>query len=356
MGATVDNELDQSKLEAFAGNLFGHTVGAVTIACIEMARRLGFYEHLSSRPAMSADTLSALANTNPRLTRELLDQQVSSSILTYDQQTDEYALSAEGAAVIADQHSPAWMMGAVMATCAMYLGHDKVESAFRGDGGMPWGDHAPCLFCGTGEFFRPVYEHSLIQQFMPALSGGEDRFSKGAVVADIGCGGGVSTLTLADAYPQSHFIGMDFHAPSIVEANEAAAEKGLSNAEFALATAKDYSGEYDLICFFDCLHDMGDPVGIASYARDHLKPGGSIMLIEPFAFDSRMQNHEGLGAAFFGFSSFFCVPCSLSQEVGRGMGSQSGEAGMRGVFEEAGFGKFSRIAETPNNIVYEATP
>jgi len=348
--------IDQAKVEDFANNLFGHAVGAVTIACVEMARRLGFYEHLASNSSMTADELSESAETNPRLTRELLDQQASAGILTYDQSTDGYSLSPEGAAVIADKHSPAWMMGAVMATCAMYLGHDKVEKAFRGDGGMPWGDHAPCLFCGTAEFFRPVYEHFLIPQFIPALSRGVERLKENAVIADVGCGTGVSTMKLAEAYPKSHFVGMDFHQPSIAEASQKASEMNLSNAEFVTASAKDYSGDYDLICFFDCLHDMGDPVGIASYAKERLKPGGSIMLIEPFAYDSRIQNHEAAGSAFYGFSSFFCVPCSLSQEVGRGMGSQSGEIGMRAVFEEAGYRSFKRVTETPNNIVYEATP
>ncbi len=348
--------IDQTKLEDFANNLFGHAIGAVTIACVEMGRRLGFYEHLANNSSLTANELSAVANTNRRLTRELLDQQASAGILNYDEETDEYTLSPEGAAVIADKHSPAWMMGSVMAIRAMYLGHDQVEEAFRGDGGMPWGDHAPCLFCGTAEFFRPVYEHFLVPQFMPAMSGGEKRFSENAVIADIGCGSGVSTMKLAESYPNSRFVGIDFHEPSIIEARKKALQMKLSNVEFTTASAKAYAGDYDLICFFDCLHDMGDPVGIAKYAKDHLKPGGSIMLIEPFAFDSRTQNHEAAGSAFYGFSSFFCVPCSLSQEVGRGMGAQAGEIGMRAVFDEAGYNSFTRVSETPNNIVYEATP
>ena len=350
----MSDEIDMEGVEAYAGALFGHAVGAVTIACSEMARRLGFYEHLSGSPGMTSDELASAAETHPRLTRELLDQQASVQMVTYNADKDTYALSPEGAMVVANKHSPAWMMGAVQAIGAMFMGHDQVEAAFRGDGGVAWGDQHPCLFEGTAEFFRPCYEHSLIQSFIPSLAGGIDRIASGAVVADVGCGGGLSTLVLAEAYPDSTFVGIDFHEPSIEMARSEAEKRGITNARFEVASGTTFEGSYDLVCFYDCMHDMGDPVGIASHAKTQLADGGSVMLIEPFAFDTRVENHGGLGAAFYGFSSFFCTPCSLSQEVGRGLGAQAGEPGMRLVFEEAGYGDFKRVAESATNIVYEA--
>jgi|TARA_B100002052_G_C15869689_1_gene594049 SAM-dependent methyltransferase len=350
----MSEEIRAEDVEAFAGNMFGHLVGAATVVCSDLAHKLGFYSHLAGTGGMTAVELAKVAGTNERLTRELLDQQASAGVLIYESGEDKYVLSDAGAMVMAEQHSPAWLAGGLGAVRAMYVGLDQVEAAFRGDGGVPWGDHHPCLFDGTLEFFRPCYEHHLVQEFIPALRGGETRVGDGAIVADIGCGAGLSTLTMAAAFPNSSFVGIDFHAPSVEMARIAAAEQGLSNVTFEVESATKYQGVYDLICFFDCMHDMGDPVGIAQHAKSQLSDNGSVMLIEPFAFDTREENHAGLGAAFYGFSSFFCTPCSLSQEVGRGMGAQSGEPGMSAVFAEAGYALFNRIAETPSNIVYEA--
>ena len=351
----MSEEIDMEAVQASAGSMVGHMVGAATVVCSELAHKLGLYRHLAGSGGMTAEALAQAASTHPRLTRELLDQQASAGVLTYDVDADTYELSDVGALVMAEQHSPAWLAGALQAVRAMYMGLDQVEAAFRGDGAVPWGDHHPCLFDGTLEFFRPCYEHHLVQEFIPALSGGEARVSNGAVVADVGCGAGLSTLTMAAAYPDSSFVGIDYHAPSIEMARAAAEEQGLGNVTFEIESATSYQGSYDLVCFFDCMHDMGDPVGIAQHARSQLNDNGSVMLIEPFAFDTRSENHAGLGGAFYGFSSFFCTPCSLSQEVGRGMGAQAGEPGMRAVFEEAGYGPFGRISETGTNIVYEAS-
>ena len=351
----MSEEIDMEAVQAYAGSVLGHMVGAATVACSDLAHKLGLYEHLAGRGGMTADALADAAGTNPRLTRELLDQQASAGVLAFDAEADTYELSDAGAMVMAEQHSPAWLAGGLGAVRAMYMGLDQVEAAFRGDGGVAWGDHHPCLFDGTLEFFRPCYEHHLVQEFIPALVGGEARIANGAVVADVGCGAGLSTLTMATAYPDSTFVGIDYHAPSIDMARAAAQEQGLTNVTFETESATSYQGSYDLVCFFDCMHDMGDPVGIAQHAKSQLSDSGSVMLIEPFAFDTRSENHAGLGGAFYGFSSFFCTPCSLSQEVGRGMGAQAGEPGMSAVFEEAGYGSFGRISETPTSIVYEAS-
>ena len=347
-----DPEIEE--VQAYAANVYSHLIGAATIACSDLANKLGFYAHLRDSGAMTAADLAEMAGTHSRLTRELLDQQASSGILSYNPDDDTYALSGAGAMVMAEQESPVWLAGGLGAVRAMYVGLDRVEAAFRGDGGISWGDHHPSLFEGTCEFFRSCYGYHLVQDFLPSLRGGEKRIAEGASVVDIGCGAGLSTLTMAAAYPNSSFIGLDFHAPSIDMARAAAKEQGLDNVTFQVESATNFKGSYDLICFFDCLHDMGDPVGIAQYAKSQLAKNGSIMLIEPFAHDTRVENHTGRGGASYGFSSFFCVPSSLSQEVGRGMGSQAGEPGMRAVFEAAGYGHFDRIAETQSNIVYEA--
>lgn len=348
--------IDEERLGEFMGGMVGHLMGASTVACIILGNKAGLYKVMDGAGASTADSVAAAAGTNPRLTREWLDQQASVGIVGYDSGADTYELSAEAAFALANEASPVWLAGGMDAFRAMFIDMDDVVEAVQGDGGLGWGDHHECLFTGTAEFFRPAYEHHLVQEWIPALSGGSDRVGGGITVADVGCGGGVSTSRLAGAFPASNFVGFDYHTPSIETAASRAAGLGLTNTEFKTAGAKDFSGPFDLICFFDCLHDMGDPVGIAEHAKSQLNNGGSVMLVEPFAFDSRAENHAALGGLLYGASTFLCTPCSLSQEVGRGMGAQSGEPGMRAVFEEAGYSSFERIAETPFNIVYEAHP
>ena len=218
----MSEEIDMEAIQAYAGGILGHLAGAATVACASMAHELGLFRHLAGSGGMTADALAEAAGTNPRLTRELLDQQASSGVLAFEAESDTYELSDAGAMVMAEQHSPAWLAGGLGAFRAMFMGFDQVKAAFQGDGGVPWGDHHPCLFDGTLEFFRPCYEHHLVQEFIPALAGGEARIANGAVVADVGCGAGLSTLTMAAAYPDSTFVGIDYHAPSIEMARAAA--------------------------------------------------------------------------------------------------------------------------------------
>jgi len=242
---------------------------------------------------------------------------------------------------------------------AFYLDMDKIAGAFRGDGSIDWGDHHPRLFEGTEWFFRTGYRAFLPSTWLPALDGVNDKLKTGARVADVGCGHGASAVVMAKAYPNSRFWGFDYHQPSIEVARQRAAEAGVSErTSFEIATAKTYPGAFDLICFFDCLHDMGDPVGIARYAREHLEPGGTVMLVEPFALDGRAANvsNNPMAAMLYTASSAICTPNSLSQEVGLGLGAQAGEARLREVFEEAGFKHFRRAAETPLNLILEAKP
>jgi SAM-dependent methyltransferase len=236
---------------------------------------------------------------------------------------------------------------------------EKVKAAFTGDGALAWGEHHPCLFKGTEWFFRTGYRAYLPGEWIPALDGVEDKLVAGARVADVGCGHGASVVSMAEAYPNSHISGFDYHAPSIETARERAREAGVADrTTFEAAGAKEYPGTYELICFFDCLHDMGDPVGIAAYAREHLEADGTVLLVEPFALDGRRENLEDnpMAPILYTASAAICTPNSLSQEVGLGLGAQAGEARLRAVFEEAGFSRFRRAAETPLNLILEARP
>jgi SAM-dependent methyltransferase len=289
--------------------------------------------------------------------REWLDGQAAAGLVEYDAEADRYSLSPEGAMALADDSSPVFVARAMNALGSMFMDVEKVKAAFTGDGSLAWGDHHPCLFKGTEWFFRTGYRAHLPGEWIPALDGVEEKLKAGADVADVGCGHGASVVAMAQAYPASRFQGFDYHAPSIDTARNRAREAGLQGrAAFEVAGAKDYPGTYDLICFFDCLHDMGDPVGVASYARQHLAVDGTVLLVEPFALDGRGANVQGnpMAALLYAASTAVCTPNSLSQEVGLALGAQAGEGRLRAVFEEAGFSRFRRATETPLNLILEA--
>jgi 2-polyprenyl-3-methyl-5-hydroxy-6-metoxy-1,4-benzoquinol methylase len=305
----------------------------------------------------SADSVAQKTGCHPRLIREWLDGQAASGLVTYDAGADTYELGAEAAMALADDSSPVFIARAMNAFGSMFMDMEKVAKAFRGNGALSWGEHHKCLFSGTEWFFRTGYRAYLTSAWIPALDGVETKLKTGARVADVGCGHGASVVVMADAYPQSHFHGFDFHAPSIETSKKRALEAGVAErAHFQVASATSYPGKYDLICFFDCLHDMGDPEGAARYAKEHLEPGGTVLLVEPFAFDGRSKNiaENPMAALLYTASSCICTPNSLSQEVGLGLGAQAGEAKLRQVFEKAGFTKFRRAAETPMNLIIEA--
>jgi len=279
--------------------------------------------------------------------------------VSFDPDSDRYELGDEAAMALADDESPAFVARGMNAFGAFFMDIEKIKAAFRGDGGLSWGDHHPCLFKGTEWFFRTGYRAFLPAEWIPALDGVEAKLRDGAKVADVGCGHGASVVVMAQAYEGARFWGFDFHEPSIETSRERAAEAGVSDrTTFEVASAKNYPGSYDLICFFDCLHDMGDPVGIARYAREHLEPDGAVLLVEPFALDGRATNiaENPMAALLYAASSAICTPNSLSQEVGLGLGAQAGEARLREVFEEAGFTRFRKAAETPLNLILEAKP
>jgi 2-polyprenyl-3-methyl-5-hydroxy-6-metoxy-1,4-benzoquinol methylase len=266
-------------------------------------------------------------------------------------------MTAEQQAVFADENSPASMTGGYYAIASVFIDEAKITRAFQTGDGVSWGEHSDSLFCGTEKFFRPGYQANLVAEWLPALGGVIEKLEAGAKVADVGCGHGASTLVMAEAFPSSEFIGYDFHDASIEKANAHAQSSGLENVRFEVATAKDFpGGGYDLIAFFDCLHDMGDPVGGASHSRQALKPDGTLMLVEPFAHDELENNLNPVGRMFYSFSTMVCTPASLSQEVGLALGAQAGEKRLGEVVLAGGFSSFRRAAETPFNLILEAKP
>lgn len=349
--------VDQAQLEQFMGMMAGYMNGGAMCFAVWVGDELGLYQMMSGAGHLSADEVASRAGCNKRLVREWLDGQVAGGLIGYDADRDTYELSDEAAMALADDNSPAFLARGTNAFASLFMDGDKIMDAFRGSGGLSWGDHHPCLFRGTEWFFRTGYRANLAAQWIPALDGVDAKLHAGAKVADVGCGHGASVVVMADAYPTSQFWGFDFHKPSIDISRERAAEAGVSDrTTFDVADARSYQGSFDLICFFDCLHDMGDPVGIARHAREHLEPGGTVLLVEPFALNERAENQRGnpMAALFYTASSAICTPNSLSQEVGLGLGAQAGPAQLRELLTEAGFSSFKVAAETPMNLIIEA--
>jgi SAM-dependent methyltransferase len=346
--------MDEAKLQEFMGKIVTDMGGAAMMASVMLGDELGLYRAMADGIPIAADDLAAKTGCNPRLIREWLNAQAAAG---YIEHIDEkFRLPPEQALALAVEDSPVYVAGGAAVLASLFLDKDKLLSAMRGNGALPWGDHHPCMFSGTERFFRPGYRAHLVPEWLPALDGVVAKLNASATVADVGCGHGASTVVMAQAYPKSRFFGFDSHAPSIQTARQRAAEAGVADRlTFATATAKNYTGnDYDLICFFDCLHDMGDPVGAARHAYEALKPDGTVLLVEPFAGDRLAENINPVGRLFYAASTFICTPNSLSQEVGLGLGAQAGESRLRNVFMEAGFTRFRRAAETPFNLILEA--
>lgn len=355
----MQTDIDEAKLGEFMGQMIGYMTGAAICHGIWLGDELGLYRALAGAGPLSADAVAASTGCHPRLVREWLDGQAAGGTLVFDGAADTYELTPEAAAALADDSSPVFTARAMNAFGSLFMDVEKIKAAFRGDGGLSWADHHPCLFNGTEWLFRTGYRAHLAAEWIPALDGVQAKLNAGARVADVGCGHGASVVAMALAFPDSRFAGFDYHEPSITTARERASEAGVGGrASFEIATAKNYPGTFDLICFFDCLHDMGDPVGIASYAREHLDADGTVMLVEPFAIDGRAANMTGnpMAALLYHASTAVCTPNSLSQEVGLGLGAQAGETRLREVCAAAGFTRFRRAAETPLNLILEARP
>lgn len=343
--------MDEVKLQEFMGRLVGDMGGAAMLATVILGEELGLYRAMADGVPVSAEQLAAKTRTHPRLILEWLSAQAASGYV--ELHDGMFRLPPEQAMALADVDSPVFVAGGATVLASMFFDKDKLVQAFRGDGAVSWGEHHHCLFSGTEAFFRPGYRANLTTSWLPALEGVVPKLERGAKVADVGCGHGASTVVMARAYPNSQFFGYDFHQPSIDTAKKRGSET--PNAQFARAAAKDFAErDFDLICFFDCLHDMGDPIGAARHALQALKPDGTVLLVEPFAGDTLEHNRTPVGRIFYVGSTFICTPNSLSQEVGLALGAQAGETRLRDVFMEAGFRSFRRAAETPFNLILEA--
>lgn len=348
--------IDEAKLHDFVGKMLNDLGGATSVPTVRLGFRLGLFDALAKGPATAGELAARAGNLAERYVREWALAQAANGYIDYDAAADRFSISPEQAMIFCNPDSPVYLAGAFELVAAMIEAEPKVEQCFRHGTGVRWGDHAGCLFCATGAFFRPGYVNNIVQSWIPALDGVEAQLRKGARVADVGCGVGFSTLLMAEAYPESHFVGFDFHAPSIDEARRHAAGHGLGDrVRFEVAAAKDIAETgFDLITMYDCLHDMGDPRGCAAHMRRILAPGGHWMVVEPIAGDRPEQNLNPVGRMYYNASTMICVPTSLDQEVGEGLGAQAGEARLSAIIRDGGFAHVRRATEGPFNMVLEA--
>jgi SAM-dependent methyltransferase len=347
--------LDPERVQAFAAQVFGDLGAAVSGALVHLGDRLGLFKGLAHGPATPAQ-LAARTGTAERYVREWLGNQAASGYVRYDAALGTYSLPAEHAAVLADERSHFFLAGGFETTVATYRIVDRLEHAFRTGEGVGWHEHDHRLFCGCERFFAPAYRKHLVADWIPSLPGLVEKMRAGARVADVGCGHGMSTILMAQAFPRSQFTGFDSHEASVRTARQRAQEAGVGAVvTFECAPAAAFPGRgYDLITFFDCLHDMGDPTAAAAHARQALAPGGRLMLIEPMAGDRAEHNHNPVGRAYYGFSTLVCTPASLAQPGRAALGAQAGEARLREVLARAGFTTVRRAMATPFNLILEA--
>ena len=349
--------MNEDKLMSIVHQAVGDFGAILTGALVVLGDRLDLYRHLADagRPLTSAE-LATAAGCAERYVREWLNGQAASGYVTYVD--GRYALSEEQATAFTDESSPACVIGGFQAMLAATRAVDRLSVLFRTGEGLGWHEQHDDLFCGTERFFRPGYVANLVTSWIPALEDVEGKLHRGARVADVGCGHGASTIIMARAFPTSAFTGFDYHAPSIEAARKAAAEVGVDDrVSFEVASAHEYPGTgYDLVGFFDCLHDMGDPAGAARHVLSSLAPDGTWLIVEPFANDDTADNLDPVARLFYSASTLICTPASLSQEVGTALGAQAGETRLRDVVTAGGFTRFRRATETPFNLVLEARP
>ena len=349
--------LDMNKLNEFIGQFVTDLGAAVHTGMVVIGEKLGLYKALAPGAMTSAELASA-TQTDERYLREWLASQAAGGYITYHANTDKFSLSEEQAFALANEDSPAYLPGAFELALGSLAAVPRIAESFRSGAGMGWHEHVAGVFHGCEKFFRPGYAANLVSTWIPALHDVKGKLESGARVADVGCGKGASTLLLAKAFPNSRFFGFDYHDKSIEAARESAKRAGVSDrVTFEVSKAKDFPGkDYDFVAVFDCLHDMGDPVGAAAHVRKSLAKDGTWMIVEPFANDQLKDNLNPVGRVYYSFSTLLCTPCSRSQEVGLCLGAQAGETRIREVVTSAGFNRFRRATETPFNIVYEARP
>jgi SAM-dependent methyltransferase len=346
--------LDQAKIEAFLGKALQDVGATFHAGLVMIGDRLGLYRAMASAGPLTAAELARRTGTHERYVREWLSAQAAGGYVTYDPATERFTLPPEHAFVLIDADVP----GAFQLGMSSLHAEPRIADAFRTGTGVGWHEHDPGVFEGCERFFRPGYAAYLVTQWIPALDGVKARLEAGGRVADVGCGHGASTIIMAQAFPRSTFFGFDYHRSSVERARRTAEKAGVGDrVTFEVAAAKEYPGTgYDLVTFFDCLHDMGDPVGAARHVRASLARDGAWLLVEPFAGDRLEENLNPVGRLYYSASTLLCTPASLSQEVGLALGAQAGEKRLRDVLAEAGFTRFRRAAQTVANLIFEARP
>jgi SAM-dependent methyltransferase len=351
-------EIDNAKLEAFMGQAVTDMGAIISAPLFVIGEKLGLYKAMAGAGPLTTHEVAERSGVAERSIREWLPNQAAGGYVEYDAATDRYTLPPEQALALADEDSPFYILGVYDSVASLYADEGKILEAFRTGAGMGWHEHDHRLFRGTERFFRPGYRANLVGAWIPCLDGVLDKLESGAKVADVGCGHGASTIIMAAAFPRSQFFGFDYHSESIERARQAAVEAGLGDQiRFDVAAAKDFPGSgYDLVCMFDCLHDMGDPAGAAAHVRDALDENGTWMIVEPYANDRVEDNLNPVGRVFYGASTMICTPASLAQEVGLALGAQAGEARLTEVIKEGGFTRVRRATETPFNLILEARP
>ena len=348
--------VNEEKMNELVGKFLNDFGGTLHSAMAVIGDKLGLYKALAEAGPITSEELAKRTGTTERYVREWLASQAAGGYASYDAATGRFFLTEEQAFALTNDQGPIFLPGAFQLALAAVKSEPRISTAFKTGEGVGWHEHDSGLFGGTERFFRPGYAANLVSSWIPALEGVEEKLKAGAKVADVGCGHGASTILMAQAYPKSTFVGFDYHRASVESARSRAQEEGVSDrVSFEVATAKDYAGDnYDLVAFFDALHDMGDPVGAAKHVLSTLKSDGSWMIVEPFANDKLEDNLNPIGRIFYSASTMLCTPASRSQEVGLGLGAQAGEARIRDVVTNGGFKRFRRVTETPFNLVFEA--
>ncbi|HFB66548.1 MAG TPA: class I SAM-dependent methyltransferase [Aeromonadales bacterium] len=351
----MTTEFNENKFNDLFAKVLADVGGAIGLLMAYMGDQAGVYKALEESGPSTHEALAEKLGMNERYLREWLSSNAAAGYVDYDAEKDIFSISPEQAALFSHEGEPTCMQGFFQAVVSQYETIDEAIDVFKTGRGRAWGEHSSCCFCGTDRFFRPGYAANLVENWIPSLEGVEAKLKTGGKIADIGCGQGSSTMLMAESYPESTVYGYDFHAPSIEIARNRAKEAGLENIEFHVVTAKDFPGDnYDFVCIFDALHDMGDPVGAASHIKKCLNDDGTFMVVEPIAGDSLGENLNLLSSIFYGFSTTICVPTSKAQEVGLSLGAQAGQNKISEVLNQAGFSQVKRATETPTNMVLEA--
>ena len=351
------NTLDMDKLMDFVGRFAGDLGATIAAGSVVVGHRLGLYQALATGPATPAE-LARRTDTDPRYVAEWLRGQAAGGYIEVDPQTETYSMTVEQTFALANPDGGLYMPGAFVLALGSLKAQDRVVDAFKTGAGIGWHEHDTDVFVGCEQFFRPGYVANLVPSWIPALDGVDAKLRAGARVADVGCGLGSSTVLLAREYPESEFVGSDYHEGSIELARKRAADAGVADrVSFEVASAQTFTGMgYDLVATFDCLHDMGDPVGAAKHIRTAMTSDGTWLIVEPAAADTLADNLNPVGRIYYNFSTFLCVPNALSQTGGYALGAQAGEAAIRRIVTDAGFTRFRRATETPFNLVFEARP